>query len=144
MTSCGSGTQDWGLTTPTRVATMSIKQIKRSTGTTASERYLAALADRTFLNLWSYPNLFVDRKKGGKGAGKELCDLLVVCGDDVIIFSDKSIEWPDGPDFKTIWSRWYRRAIEKSVAQIGGADITCSATPTGRGCTTIRAWTPSN
>ncbi|WP_291864774.1 hypothetical protein [Bradyrhizobium sp.] len=80
------------------------------------------MADRTFLNLWSYPNLFIDRKQGGKGDGKELCDLLVMCGDDIIIFSDKSIEWPGGSDFETIWSRWYRRAVEKSVAQIAGAE----------------------
>jgi hypothetical protein len=99
-----------------------MQEIKRGTGTTPSERYLAVLADRTFLNLWSYPNLFVDRKQGGKGDGKELCDLLVVCGDDIIIFSDKSIEWPNGADFETAWCRWYRRAIEKSVSQIGGAE----------------------
>jgi hypothetical protein len=33
----------------------------------------------------SYPNLFYDKKQGGVGDGKELCDLLVVCGDDIII-----------------------------------------------------------
>jgi hypothetical protein len=99
-----------------------MEEIRRGSGTTPSEQYLAALADRTFLNLWSYPNLFIDRKQGGKGDGKELCDLLVMCGDDIIIFSDKSIEWPNGSDFKTTWSRWYRRAIEKSVAQIAGAE----------------------
>ena len=35
------------------------------------------------------PNLFAS-------AGKELCDLLVVCGDDILIFSDKSIKWSSG------------------------------------------------
>jgi hypothetical protein len=53
-----------------------MEKINRSLGTTPSERYLAKLADRTFLNLWSYPNLFIDRKEGAKGTGKELCDLL--------------------------------------------------------------------
>jgi hypothetical protein len=96
--------------------------ISRGTGTTPSEQYLAAIADRTFLNLWSYPNLYVDRKEKGKGDGKELCDLLVICGDDIIIFSDKSVAWPGAGDFQTQWSRWYRRAIEKSVAQINGAE----------------------
>jgi hypothetical protein len=62
-----------------------MKAIKRGLGTTPSEKYLAAIADKTFLNLWSYPNLYADRKQGGKGDGKELCDLLVVCGDDVLI-----------------------------------------------------------
>ena len=49
-----------------------------------------------------------------------MCDLLIVCGDDVIIFSDKSIEWPKVDDIGVAWPRWYRRAIEKSVAQICG------------------------
>jgi hypothetical protein len=70
-----------------------MKKIVRGSGTTPSEKYLAKLADKTFLNLWSYPNLFIDKMEGGTSVGKELCDLLVVCGDDIIIFSDKSIEW---------------------------------------------------
>jgi hypothetical protein len=98
-----------------------MKKIIRGVGTTPSERYLAHLADKTFLNLWSYPNLFIDKKDGGRGHGKELCDLLIVCGDDIIIFSDKSIEWPIA-DYKIAWPRWYRRAIVKSVAQIRGAE----------------------
>ena len=88
--------------------------IKRSAGFTKSESFLASLADHTFLDLWSYPNVF------GR-PGKELCDLLVVCGDDVIIFSDKSIEWTS-EDVKIAWPRWYKRAIGKSVAQIRGAE----------------------
>lgn len=96
--------------------------IARGTGVTPSEKYLASLADKAFLNLWSYPNTFIDRKKDGKGDGKEFCDLLVVCGDDILIFSDKSIAWPKVEDFTTAWSRWYRHAIDKSVAQIGGAE----------------------
>lgn len=66
--------------------------IHRSRGSTASERLLADLGEQAFLNLWSYPNLFYDKKKNGKGDGKELCDMLVVCGDDVITFSDKHIK----------------------------------------------------
>jgi hypothetical protein len=88
--------------------------IKRGIGFTPTEQTLAALADRIFLNLWSYPNLF-------KSDGKELCDLLVVCGDDVLIFNDKNIAWPTGDDFSLSWSRWHRRAIEESAAQINGA-----------------------
>lgn len=86
----------------------------RSEGVTASERYLAKLATKTFLDLWCYPNLF-------SGPGKELCDLLAVCGDDILIFSDKTIEWPDGSDVHVAWQRWYRRAVERSVAQVRGA-----------------------
>jgi hypothetical protein len=106
-----------------------MKKIVRGSGITPSEKYLAKLADKTFLNLWSYPNLFIDKKEGGTGVGKELCDLLVVCGDDIIILSDKSIEWQKTVDFHVAWSRWYRRAVEKSVAQIRGAPFrnTCSS-----------------
>lgn len=99
-----------------------MRPINRGVGTTESERYLATLADRTFLDLWSYPNTFNDRKEHGKGNGKELTDLLVVCGDDVVIFSDKSITWPGGDDVGLSWSRWYRRAVEASVKQIRGAE----------------------
>jgi len=95
--------------------------IVRSTGETPSERYLAELADKSFLRLWSYPNAFIDKKQSGKGDGKELCDLLVICGDHVLIFSDKSIAWPHGNELPLAWKRWARRSIAKSVAQIRGA-----------------------
>ena len=88
--------------------------IKRGIGVTSSERNFAALADKIFLNLWTYPNLFnID--------GKELCDLLVVCGDDVLIFSDKNVAWKRGDDFGLSWSRWYRGAVEELAQQINGA-----------------------
>lgn len=99
-----------------------MEPINRGVGITDSERYLAKLADRTFLDLWSYPNTFNDRRTHGKGVGQELCDLLVVCGDDVIIFSDKSCRWIDGSDVNLSWSRWYRRAVSKSIDQIRGAE----------------------
>jgi hypothetical protein len=88
--------------------------IKRGVGVSSTEKNLAALADKIFLNLWTYPNLY-------GSAGKELCDLLVVCGDDVLIFSDKAITWSSGADVKVAWPRWYRRAIGESAAQINGA-----------------------
>jgi hypothetical protein len=88
--------------------------IKRGIGVSPTEKNLAALADKIFLNLWTYPNLY-------KNDGQELCDVLVVCGDDVLIFSDKNIGWKKGDDFGLSWSRWYRGAIEESVKQINGA-----------------------
>ncbi len=94
----------------------------RGTGFTESERYLAKLADKTFLRLWSYANTFIDKKEGEKGTGKELIDLLVVCGDDVLLFSDKAVAWDSDCEIKLAWSRWYRRAITKSVAQLRGAE----------------------
>ncbi len=99
-----------------------MEKIIRGSGFTASERYLHQLSDKTFLKLWTYPNTFNDRNKATDGDGKEFCDLLVVCGDDIIIFSDKAIEWPDCDTLKLQWSRWYRRAVKKSVDQIRGAE----------------------
>lgn len=63
--------------------------ISRADGITASERYLKKLCDRTFLSLWSYPNVYRDQSGASKGEGKEVCDLLVVFENHVIIFSDK-------------------------------------------------------
>lgn len=99
-----------------------MKPIIRSKGGTPSEKYLANLADKSFLDLWCYPNAFIDKGIRNGGDGKELCDLLVVCGDDVVIFSDKSISWPENDDIELAWSRWYRRAVQKSVDQIRGAE----------------------
>lgn len=99
-----------------------MEKIVRGGGFTASERYLARLSDRTFLKLWTYPNTFSDRNRPPGGDGKEICDLLVVCGDDVIVFSDKSVDWPRGPSLELSWSRWYRRAVRSSVDQIRGAE----------------------
>ena len=95
--------------------------IDRSEGSTPSERYLAKLCDHTFLNLWSYPNVYIDKRKNGKGDGKELCDLLVVCGDHVLIFSDKTITWQDG-ELLLSWKRWFNRAIHHSARQIRKAE----------------------
>jgi hypothetical protein len=46
-------------------------RFRRSEGLTASEKILAELCDKSFLKLWSYPNLF-------RKPTKELTDLLVV------------------------------------------------------------------
>lgn len=84
--------------------------------TTDSERYLATLGRKAFLNFWSYSNPYTD-----EGGGKELCDFLVVFGNDIIIFSDKHCEFSQHDDIKVAWHRWYRSAIEKSVRQLLGA-----------------------
>jgi hypothetical protein len=95
--------------------------VVRNEGVTADERYLQRLCDRSFLSLWSYAGLFRDQKADGKGDGKELCDLLVVCGDDVLIFSDKGCSFPNTGHISRDWSRWFKSAIEKSVRQAWGA-----------------------
>jgi hypothetical protein len=99
-----------------------MEEIPRSKGTTKSERYLARLADRTFLNLWAYPNVHRDVLVNGHRTGKEICDLLVVCGNQVIIFSDKTVTWPKKNVVKVAWPRWYKKAVKKSVDQIRGAE----------------------
>ena len=88
---------------------------QRSEGLTASEQLLARLCDDSFLKLWTYPNLY-------KKVAKELSDVLVVFGDDVIIFSDKSCAYPDSGDPDTDWSRWYRKSLVKSAHQIAQAE----------------------
>ena len=95
----------------------------KAEGTTPSERALARLALKAFLSLWSYPNVYSDEgRSSGKGDGKELVDLLVVFGTDVLLFSDKHCEFQLGADVKVAWPRWYKRAIEKSARQLAGAE----------------------
>ncbi|XKT75358.1 MAG: hypothetical protein ACJKSS_01050 [Patescibacteria group bacterium UBA2103] len=90
------------------------KRIKKNIGVTASERYLQKLAEESFLELWSWPNLY-------KKKNKELCDLLVICGEHIIIFSDKTISYPNTGNSNLDWSRWYKRAVFQSAKQAKGA-----------------------
>jgi hypothetical protein len=73
------------------------------------------LCEQSFLSLWSYPNLY-------RKAGKELTDLLVVFGDDVILFSGKSCAFPNTGGVDLDWRRWFRRSITKSAEQITQAE----------------------
>ena len=94
-----------------------------SYGSTESERVLARLARRAFLSLWSYPNVYSDEGHArGKGDGKELVDLMVVFGNDVLLFSDKSCAFQSDIDVNVAWPRWYKRAIGKSARQLAGAE----------------------
>ncbi|WP_229804753.1 hypothetical protein [Neogemmobacter tilapiae] len=97
--------------------------IVKEIGSTPGEKYLAKLSDYTFLNLWSYPNPYRDQRSKGatEGDGKEICDLLVVCGEHIIIFSEKTNSWPQG-DINLSWSRWVKRAIKEAIRQINGAE----------------------
>lgn len=81
---------------------------------TASEAHLERLSRAAFLRIWSYPNPF-------NGKGKELCDLLLVFGDDVVVFSDKhcALSPTDAPELA--WARWYRKTVLSSAAQALGA-----------------------
>jgi len=95
--------------------------ILRGTGTTPSERRLARLAEGTFLDLWSYPNPHRDQRSAAGTEGKENCDLLVVCGNHVVMFSEKTIAWTKSDDVRTSWPRWYKKAIRNSAKQLKGA-----------------------
>lgn len=90
--------------------------IHKSAGVNASEEKLCRLGYRTFLSLWSYPNLFQKHK-----LVKELCDLLVVFENHIIIFSDKDCAFGDSGDIKTDWLRWYKKSILASAKQLCGA-----------------------
>ena len=59
---------------------------------------------------------------GGGQAGKELCDLLVVFGNHVIIFSDKYCKFPTTGDLERNWCRWFKKAVWKSAHQVWGAE----------------------
>ena len=78
----------------------------RAQGLTVSERYLQSLCERTFLKALELCAA-ISKDRGAwqrqTGVGKELCDLLVVFEDHIIIFSDKDIAFPDSGE---LWKDW--------------------------------------
>ncbi len=58
----------------------------------------------------------------GKGDGKEICDLLVVFENHVIIFSDKDCQFGIGYDLEVQWARWFKRAVQNAAKQVWGAE----------------------
>lgn len=99
-----------------------LKPIIKESGITASERYLAQLADKIFLGLWSYPNVYTNEGYNNNNEGKELCDLLVTFDNKVIIFSDKDISFDENIDIKISWKRWLKKSVIKSAIQLYGAE----------------------
>ena len=89
--------------------------ITKSRGQSPSEQYLAKLCDKTFLSLWSYPNLY-------KAPGKELADIVVGFGQHILIFSDKECAYPHTADAELNWKRWFRRTVANSAKQLWGAE----------------------
>jgi hypothetical protein len=97
--------------------------VVKQEGVTRAERYLQRLCERTFLSLWSYPGMYRDQGQTAKSKeGKEVCDLLVVFENHVIIFSDKDCKFPDSGNLTLDWSRWYRKTVLKSAEQVWGAE----------------------
>ncbi len=80
-----------------------------------AEEFVFNICKNTFLSLWSYANPL------GKN-DRELCDILVFCEPNIIIFSVKEIKLTESSEITTDWKRWNRRAVEESAKQIYGAD----------------------
>lgn len=75
------------------------------------EEFVNRIAFNSFIEHWCYPS-----PKDESGDKKEICDLLILFGDNLIIISVKNYE------FKDFYSRYFRRTIEKAVKQIYGAE----------------------
>lgn len=82
---------------------------------TPSEKYVYELSKKSFLPFWSFPNPI------GK-KGKELCDVLVICENIVIIISVKDIKVSNSKDINVQYERWVKKAIHDSSDQIHGAE----------------------
>lgn len=100
-------------------------KFEKSEGLTPSEKYLGELCEKSFLSLWSWPNVF--HIKGNGTQKHELCDLLVVFDKHVIIFSDKSCafretDFENTDDIQLSWARWYRKSITESKKQLYRAE----------------------
>ncbi len=68
--------------------------ISDAEGVNDSERLLMRLCRKSFLSLWAHANLHTDQDmREGKGSAKEFADVMVVFGDDIVIFSDKHITY---------------------------------------------------
>jgi hypothetical protein len=97
--------------------------IVRADGITPAERLLKRLCDHSFLSMWNYSGIYRDQGRlNKKGDGKEVCDLLVVFENHIIIFSDKDCNFPNTGNPDLDWSRWYKKAVRKSAEQIWGAE----------------------
>ncbi|RAR65435.1 SEC-C motif-containing protein [Pantoea ananatis] len=99
-----------------------LRRIDKNKGFNVSEEKLINLADNAFLGLWSYANIHSDEGFSKNKTGKEVCDLLVVFGDDVIIFSDKSVKFNENKDIGVAWERWFRGSVIDSSRQLYGAE----------------------
>lgn len=87
-----------------------------------SETFLKALADRSFLKLWAIPNTYFE-------PGKEMTDLVVIFGDDIVIISDKASDFDTEEAPEIAWRRWCKGALKKSLKQLEGAMRTIRERP---------------
>ncbi len=88
---------------------------------TKTERALERLCQSSFLDFWSHRSPGFDhRNHPNDNQGEELCDLIVVFGNTVLLFEDKECEWiePKSGDLHLAWRRWYKRSIGKAKGQL--------------------------
>src|SRR5688572_10836216 len=81
---------------------------------TPSEQLVLDLCTRSALSLWSYAN-------PRRCDGRELCDVLVVFDDRIIVFSVKEITLNETKDPEVAAQRWLRAAVDASIRQLVGA-----------------------
>ncbi len=93
---------------------MKSRKIERGISVNTTEKTLSDLCDLAFLKLWSFPNPY-------KELWKELCDVLVVFDNNIIVFSVKNIKYNENKGLAG-WQRWKRKAIDESITQINGAE----------------------
>lgn len=75
------------------------------------EKAVNEIASKTYLKYWCYPN-----PKDEKGNRKEVCDLLILFKNTLILFSVKNYAF-DGN-----YSRYFNKTLTKAVSQIQGAE----------------------
>ena len=90
-------------------------KIIKSNGVNESEIKLTQLCESTFLKLWTYSNVFKEK-------GVELCDAIAIFENNVFLFSDKAIKFAENKSLDVAWSRWKRKAVDKSYKQLKMAE----------------------
>ncbi|WP_437780710.1 NERD domain-containing protein [Sorangium sp. So ce1097] len=81
---------------------------------TPSEQLVFDLCSKSFLSLWTYAN-------PQRPNGKELCDVLLVFGDRIVLFSVKESVLKKSADPEVAARRWLRTAVDASIDQLLGA-----------------------
>ena len=82
---------------------------------TESEKLVYELSQQSFMPIWSFANPLNEQSK-------ELCDVLVVCDPDVIIFSVKDIKYKNTGRPAIDCERWHKAAVDESCKQLYGAE----------------------
>jgi len=75
------------------------------------EDFIHQIAYNSYLKFWCYPN-----PKDELGDRKEICDLLVIFKDSVLLICVKNYE------FKGTYDKYFRKTIEKDIKQLAGAE----------------------